>query len=121
VICLDSWLPLRIVILSLYRTFKATSNVTVSTGIVTAVHVITHKQIVRVGTPSSYPEQLHQVVELAVDVAAHRHRAFYFLYVRLFRQDFFRLEQHNALRKYFSWVNGNFTRTRCLFSQRVGR
>ena len=31
VICLDSWLPLRIVSLSLKRTFKHTSKVTVST------------------------------------------------------------------------------------------
>ncbi len=53
-------------------------------GVVPTVHVVSHEQVVRVGRLASDTEQLHQVMELTVNVATNRHRAFYFLDVGLF-------------------------------------
>lgn len=38
---------------------------------VPTVHVISHEQVVRVGAIAADAEQLHKVLELAMDVAAH--------------------------------------------------
>ena len=42
--------------------------------VVAAVHVVAHEEVVGVGTPPAHPEELQQVVELAVDISAHCHR-----------------------------------------------
>lgn len=49
--------------------------------VVAAIDVVTHEQVICVRRPSAYPKQFHQVVKLAVDIAANCHRAFYFLNV----------------------------------------
>lgn len=49
--------------------------------VVAAIDVVAHEQVVCVGRSSAYSEQLHKIVKLAVDVAAHCHGAFYFLNV----------------------------------------
>lgn len=54
--------------------------------VVAAVDVVAHEQVVGVGAAAAYPEQLHQVVELAVHVTTNGHRAFHLLHVRLLRQ-----------------------------------
>ena len=59
--------------------------------VVPPVDVVAHEQVVRVRRLAAYLEQLHQVVELAVHVAAHCYRTSDFLYVRLARQDLLRL------------------------------
>ena len=46
-------------------------------AVVASVHIVAHEQIVGVGRLPPDPEQLHQVVELAVHVSAHCHRAFH--------------------------------------------
>ena len=60
-------------------------------GEVTAVNVVAHEEVVGVRVGASDLEQLHQVVELAVDVAAYRHRALYRLDIALFLQHLPRL------------------------------
>jgi len=57
---------------------------------ITPVDVVAHEEIVGVRVRPADLEQLHQVVELPVDVAAHRHRAFDRLHVALFLQNFAR-------------------------------
>ena len=59
--------------------------------IVASVDVVSHEQVVCVGRASSYLKELHQVVELPVDVATDGHRALDRLHVDLALQDFFRL------------------------------
>lgn len=39
-------------------------------GVVPAVHVVSHKQVVRVRRPASDLEEFHQIVELAVNITA---------------------------------------------------
>ena len=46
-------------------------------AVVASVHIVAHEQVVGVGRLAPDPEQLHQVVELAVHVPAHCHRAFH--------------------------------------------
>jgi len=56
--------------------------------IVASVDVVPHEQIVGVGRSASDFKQLHEIVELAVDVAANRHGTFHGLYVAFLGQDF---------------------------------
>ena len=64
-------------------------------GVVATIDVVTHEQVVGVGRLSANLEQLAQVVELAMDVTADRHRRTHLLHVRLVDQDFFRLQASN--------------------------
>ena len=45
--------------------------------VVSSVHIISHEEIIGVGTLPSDPEQLHEVVELTVYIATHCHRTFH--------------------------------------------
>jgi len=56
-------------------------------AVVASVHVVSHEQVVGVRRLSSDPEQLHQVVELSMNVSAHGHRTFHGLDIALFGQD----------------------------------
>jgi hypothetical protein len=49
------------------------------------------------------PEQLHQVVELAVHIAAHRHRALHLLHVGLLFEDFAGLKNSCDCCELVSW------------------
>jgi len=51
--------------------------------IIASIHVVTHEQVIRIGTPTAYLEQLHEVMELAMDVAAHGDGTSDFLHVGL--------------------------------------
>ncbi len=51
--------------------------------VVAAVDVVAHEQVVGVGRVAADAEQLHEVVELAVDVATHCDRRTHGLHVRL--------------------------------------
>ena len=42
--------------------------------ITASVHVVSHEEIIGVGTLPSDPKQLHEVVELTVYIATHCHR-----------------------------------------------
>merc|ERR1740121_2325304 len=53
----------------------------------TAVHKITHEEIVRVWAIPSNLEQLHQVIELPMNVTTYRHRCVYPLDVALFHEN----------------------------------
>uniref|UniRef100_A0A182TQU7 Uncharacterized protein n=1 Tax=Anopheles melas TaxID=34690 RepID=A0A182TQU7_9DIPT len=53
--------------------------------IIATIDVIAHEQIVSVRRSSTYPKQLHQVVELSMNVSTYCNRAFYLLYVGLLR------------------------------------
>eukprot|EP01136_Pigoraptor_vietnamica_P039277 Opistho-1_new@9865 len=59
--------------------------------VVATVDIIAHEEIVCVGRLAANAEQLHQVVELAVDIAAHRHGASHGLHIRLLLENFARL------------------------------
>ena len=59
--------------------------------VVASVDVVSHEQIVCVGRAASYLKELHQVVELPMDVATDGHWALDRLHVDLALQDFFRL------------------------------
>jgi hypothetical protein len=58
-------------------------------GVVAAINKIADEDVAR-------PEQLEHVVELPVDVAAHRHRTGYRLHIRLFQEDFLGLFAQDA-------------------------
>ena len=60
-------------------------------GEVAAVDVVAHEEVVGVWIGAADFEELHQVVELAVDVAADGHRALDRLHVRLVLEDLARL------------------------------
>jgi len=60
-------------------------------GIVTTIHVITHEQVIRIWTLTAYLEQLHEVMELAMDVTADGDGASHFLHIRLLGKNFLRL------------------------------
>ena len=64
-------------------------------AVVAPVHVVTHKEIVCVWRLAPNPEQLHEVVKLAVHIAANRHRALDRLNIALFRQNLFRFLAKN--------------------------
>ena len=51
-------------------------NVDAVKKILPTVDIVAHEQVVGVGWLATDLEQLHQVVELAVNVTAHGHRAF---------------------------------------------
>ena len=53
-----------------------------------SVNIIAHEKIVGVRTLASDLKELHEVVELAVDVAAHRHGVRHLLNVGLVNHDF---------------------------------
>ena len=46
-------------------------------AVVASVHVVSHEQVVGVGGLASDPEQLHQVMELSVNVSADCYWTFY--------------------------------------------
>ena len=58
-------------------------------AVVSSVHVVAHEQVVCVRRLSSDPEQLHQVMELSMNISAHSHRTFHCLDIALFGQDLF--------------------------------
>lgn len=68
--------------------------------VVAAIDVVTHEQVICVGRPSTYSEQLHKIVKLSVDIAAHCHRAFYFLNVRLLSENLLCLKRLKENRSY---------------------
>ena len=45
--------------------------------VVSSVHIVPHKEIIGVGTLPSDPEQLHQVMELAVNIPTYCHGTFH--------------------------------------------
>lgn len=71
--------------------------------VVPAVHVVAHEQVVGVRGPAPDAEQLHQVVELAVHIAAYRHWTFYLLHVRLLSQNLLSLETNGKITLNYSW------------------
>ena len=64
-------------------------------AVVAAIDIVAHEEVVCVRGLSANLEQLAQVVELAMDVTADRHRRTHLLHVRLVDQDFFRLQASN--------------------------
>lgn len=58
---------------------------------VTAINVVAHEEVVGVRVGPANLEQLHQVVELTVDVTAYGDRALHGLHIALVLQDFSRL------------------------------
>jgi hypothetical protein len=52
--------------------------------VVTSVYIISHKQIVCIWTLSTDFEQLHQIMELTVNISAHCDWALHWLHIRLF-------------------------------------
>ena len=62
-------------------------------AIVPAIDKVAHEHVVRVGDFSARPEQLEEVKELPVDVAADRHGACHGLDVRLLHQEILHLRR----------------------------
>lgn len=56
-------------------------------AVVSPVHIVAHEQVVCVRRLPPDAEQLHQIVELAVNIAANCHGAFHILYIAFFGQD----------------------------------
>ena len=46
-------------------------------------YIIAHKEIIGIGSISSYPKELDEIVELAMDIIENRHRTLHQLYVPL--------------------------------------
>jgi len=59
--------------------------------VVASVNVVAHEKVVGVWGPASDSEELHQIVELPVDVSADCHRTPHLLHIALLRQDLLRL------------------------------
>ena len=55
--------------------------------IVPSIHVVSHEQIICVRGIAANTEQLHEVVELSMDITAHSHRTLDLLYIRFLGQD----------------------------------
>ena len=60
--------------------------------VVPTVDVVTHEKVVGVRAAATDAEELHEVVELAVDIAADGHRATHGLHVGLLNQNLAGLE-----------------------------
>lgn len=60
-------------------------------GMISAIHVVAHEQIIRVWCFASIAKQFHEVVKLPVDIPANRHWTLDRLHVGFFHQDFPRL------------------------------
>ena len=45
--------------------------------VVSSINIISHEEIIGVGTLPSDPEQLHQVMKLTMNIATDRHRTFH--------------------------------------------
>lgn len=56
--------------------------------VVPAIHIVPHEEVVCVGAVAADPEQLQQIQELPVDIAANGYRAADWLHVALLHQDF---------------------------------
>jgi hypothetical protein len=65
-------------------------------GVVAAVHEVTHKDVASVRDLAAFVEQLEQIVELSVDIAANCDWGAYWLHIALFDQDFFNLFAEHA-------------------------
>ena len=63
-------------------------------GVVPSVDVVAHEKVVCVWRLSPNAKELHEIVELTVDVAANRDRAFHLLDVGLFCQNFLSQSKH---------------------------
>ena len=59
--------------------------------VVTSVNIVTHEEIVGVWRLASDPEQLHQIMELTVNISAHCHWTLDCLNIALLGQDLLRL------------------------------
>ena len=81
--------------------------------VVATVHVVSHEQVVGVRWLAADLEQLHEVVELPVDVAAHCDGALHRLHVLLFDKNLTRLR--------IQTTNTPHTKHRVLQSARGGR
>ena len=46
-------------------------------------YIVTHKEIIGIGSISSYPKELSEIVELAMDITTNRHQTLHWLYVPL--------------------------------------
>jgi len=64
-----------------------------------SIHVISHEQVVGLGQIPANPEELNQIMELAVHVPAHRHRAAHRLHIGLIYKYFLRLSSTHR------WIN----------------
>lgn len=53
--------------------------------IVSTIYIITHEQVIGVRGASSYSEQFHQIMKLAVYVATYCNRTFHLLYIGFLR------------------------------------
>lgn len=60
-------------------------------GVVPAIDVIAHEEVVSVGSFASNAEELHKIVELTVNIATNSYRASHFLDVPFMGEDFLRL------------------------------
>jgi hypothetical protein len=61
-------------------------------GVVSPINVVSHEEVIRFWTGTSDPEELGQIVELAVDIAADGYRGAYRLHIGFFSENFLRLE-----------------------------
>lgn len=64
--------------------------------VVATINVITHEQVVCIRGLSTNLEQFTQVMELAVNITANRHRCAHLLHVRLIDQNFLSLHTEEA-------------------------
>lgn len=61
--------------------------------IITSIHIITHKQVVRLWTPAANTKKLCQIVKLSMNVATNSHRSSYWLYIGFVLKDFLCLKR----------------------------
>ena len=64
-------------------------------GIVASINIITHKEVICVGTLAPNLKQLNQIVELSMNITAHSDRTAHKLNIRLRYQNFFSLNHTN--------------------------
>ena len=85
--------------------FKSDQKGNCLNWIVPTIDVVAHEQVICVRRAAANPEELHKVMELAVDIAAYSDWTFNFGHIWLFGKDIFRLINITILksiRKYIS-------------------
>ena len=77
--------------------FKADEKCYCLHRVVSTIDVIAHEEVIRIRRAATDFEELHKIVELAVDIAADSHWAPYRLYINLILKNFFSLHTKDKL------------------------
>ena len=67
-------------------------------------YIIAHKEIIGIGSISSYPKELNEIIELAMDITANHHRTFHRLNIPLLNKNRPRLIAKRFYLRLLQWL-----------------